>query len=275
MGARAAQIYGGGIMRYLKLFALFTRLGILNETEYRANLVLHVFESLMSFFTGISVLWVVFSKTPTLGGWDWNELMVLLSLWFVINGIVNMVIAPSIRAFMHDIWLGNLDYLLTKPESHQFMASARKVLIFNVVDILVGLLILIGALYRLSPELKLEQITKFTITFVAGCIILYGFWIILGTLALWTVKLENLMLVFYSMFAAGRWPAGLYPAWLRYSLIFIVPIALAITVPAEAMVGRLTWTVTFISLIWALLMFWLSKKFFNYGVRYKYMGASA
>lgn len=262
-------------MRYLKLFALFTRLGILNETEYRANLILHAFESLMSFFTGISVLWVIFSQTPTVGGWDWNELMVLLSLWFIINGIVNMVIAPSIRAFMHDIWLGNLDYLLTKPESHQFMASARKVLIFNVVDVLVGLLILVAALYRLSPGLKLVQVAQFTVTFLAGCAILYSFWIILGTLALWTVKLENLMLVFYSMFAAGRWPAGLYPAWLRYSLIFIVPIALAITVPAEAMVGRLTWTVAFVSLIWAVLLLWLSRKFFNYGVRYKYMGASA
>jgi ABC-2 type transport system permease protein len=262
-------------MRYLKMLLVFCKLGILSETEYRANLILHLFESIMSFLTGVSVLWVVFSQTNTVGGWHWNELMVLLGLWFVTNGVVNLMIAPSIRAFMHDVWLGGLDYLLTKPENHQFMASTRKILIFNVVDVLVGLVVIIVALVRLSPTIGGEQALKFAITLFSGATILYSFWIILGTLSLWTVKLENMMLVFYSMFAAGRWPAGLYPAWLRYSLTFLVPIALAITVPAEAIVGRLSWTRVGISVVWAITLFFGAKWFFNYAVRYKYMGASA
>lgn len=262
-------------MRHLKLLVLFCKLGILSETEYRANLILHLFESMMSFLTGVSVLWVVFSQTNTVGGWHWNELLVLLGLWFVTNGAVNLMIAPSIRAFMHDVWLGGLDYLLTKPQNHQFMASTRKVLIFNVVDIVVGLVVTVVALYRLSPTIGGAEVLKFGLTLLSGATILYAFWIILGTLSLWTVKLENMMLVFYSMFAAGRWPAGLYPAWLRYSLTFLVPIALAITVPAEAIVGRLTWTSVSISVVWAALAFLGARWFFNYAVRYKYMGASA
>src|SRR5688500_4160260 len=140
-------------MKTLKLFLVFCRLGVLNETEYRANLILHLFESLISFFASISVLWVVFAKTETIGGWNWNELLILLGLWFIINAIVNMIIAPSLRAFMHDIWLGNLDYLLTKPGSHQFMASTRKVLIFNSIDLLIGLIIVSVSLYKLAPQL--------------------------------------------------------------------------------------------------------------------------
>jgi ABC-2 type transport system permease protein len=262
-------------MKYLRLLALFCKLGILSETEYRANLILHLFESMMSFLTGVSVLWVVFSQTNSVGGWHWNELMVLLGLWFLTNGVVNLMIAPSIRAFMHDVWLGGLDYLLTKPESHQFMASTRKILIFNVVDILIGLIVLITSLIRLSPTIGVAEALKFSITLFSGATILYSFWIILGTLSLWTVKLENMMLVFYSMFAAGRWPAGLYPVWLRYSLTFLVPIALAITVPAEAIVGRLSWMNVLISVVWAVILFLGAKRFFNYAVRYKYMGASA
>lgn len=262
-------------MKTLKLFLVFCRLGVLNETEYRANLIMHLFESLISFFASISVIWVVFAKTETIGGWNWNELLILLGLWFIINGIVNMIIAPSLRAFMHDIWLGNLDYLLTKPGNHQFMASTRKVLIFNSIDLLIGLTIVSVSFYRLSPQLNIETVIQFSLTFLAGCIILYGFWIILGTLALWTVKLENLMLVFYSMFAAGRWPVGLYPAWLRYSLTFIVPIALAITTPTEALIGKLNWRMTIISLCWAVGIFIVATLFFRYGIRYKYSGASA
>lgn len=262
-------------MNNIKLFFVFCRLGILNETEYRANLVMHLFESLISFFASISVLWVVFTKTDSIAGWNWNELLILLGLWFIINGIVNMIIAPSLRAFMHDIWLGNLDYLLIKPGNHQFMASTRKVLIFNSIDLIIGLFIVSVSLYRLSPQLSTDLVVQFSLTFLAGCVILYGFWIVLGTLALWTVKLENLMLVFYSMFAAGRWPVGLYPAWLRYSLTFIVPIALAITTPTEALIGRLNWTMTITSLFWAAGVFVISHLFFRYGIRHKYTGASA
>jgi ABC-2 type transport system permease protein len=77
------------------------------------------------------------------------------------------------------------------------------------------------------------------------------------------------------MFEAGRWPTTLYPFWLRYSLVFLVPITLAITVPAEAIVGRINWTIVLFSCGWAVVVFLLSRAFFRYGVRRRYMGASA
>jgi ABC-2 type transport system permease protein len=262
-------------MRYLRLFATFCKLGFLNETEYRANLFLHLFETVMSFTTGISVLWVVFSQTDMIGGWHWNEILVVLGLWFISSGVVNMIIAPSIRTFIHDIWLGTLDYLLTKPENHQFMISVRKVMVFNLAEISIGVTVLTTALVRLGAGISAEQVAMFVIALLAGAVVLYGFWIILGSLAMWTVKLENLMLVFYAMNEAGRWPAGMYPYWLRYSLTFIVPIALAITVPAQALVGRIAWGTVLFSAFWAIVMFIASRLFFNYAVRRKYMGASA
>lgn len=263
------------MIRYLKLLGLFWRLGTVNEAEYRANFVLHLIETLMSLATGLSVLWVVTSQTDVVGGWGWNELLVVFGLWFLVGGVVNMVIAPSIRQFMHDIWLGNLDFLLVKPQNHQFLASVRKVMIFQTVDIFIGLVVLATALIRLGEDIGFERTLMFAITLFSGAVILYGFWVVLGTLAIWTVKLENLMLVFFAMFEAGRWPAGLYPFWLRYSLTFIVPIVFAITMPAQAVVGSLEWRTVGMAVVWAVVVFVGSSKFFDYGVRRKYMGASA
>jgi len=45
------------------------------------------------------------------------------------------------------------------------------------------------------------------------------------------------------VFQTGRWPIGTYPRWLRFGLTFLVPIAFAVTVPAEAFTSRLNgWT---------------------------------
>jgi ABC-2 type transport system permease protein len=165
--------------------------------------------------------------------------------------------------------------MLTKPANHQLMASCRVFLAFFSVDILVGLVIMVASLMRMQHKVASADLVMFCISISAGAVILYSFWIALGTLSIWTVKLENLMLVFYSMFEAGRWPSGLYPFWLRYSITFLVPIAFAITVPAEAIVGRLQWHIVAQEVAWAAVVFLGSRWFFNYGVGRRYTGASA
>ncbi|CAA9306880.1 MAG: hypothetical protein AVDCRST_MAG68-1076 [uncultured Gemmatimonadetes bacterium] len=262
-------------MRRVQLLGTFFRLGFLGEAEYRANFALHAFESAVSLATGLTVLSVVFSKTPSIGGWEWNHLMVVLGLWFLVSGVVNMVVAPSIRQFIHDVWLGNLDFLLVKPVGHQFMVSTRKIMVFNVVELFIGTALIATALVRLGARVGPQEVLQFVLSISFGAAVLYSFWVVLGTLALYSGKLENLMLVFYSMFEAGRWPVGLYPLWLRYSLVFVVPIALAITVPAEALVGRLPWETVGLAGAYALVSLAFSTWFFRWSLRHKYMGASA
>lgn len=263
------------MLERLKLFWVFVKLGVVGEMEYRANFFVHLMESMVSLATGLAVLWVVFSQTVQLGGWGWNEILVVLGLWFVVSGIVNAMIAPSIRQFIHDVWLGDLDFLLIKPESHQFLVSTRKIMVFKATDLLIGVVILATALYRLGQDVGVDHALMFAVTLLSGAAILYSFWIVLGSLALWTVKLENLMLIFFHMFEAGRWPVGLYPFWLKYSLVFVVPIATAITVPAEAIAGRLEWHFALLCALYAAAALAGSRLLFTYAVRHKYMGASA
>lgn len=262
-------------MRRLQLLGTFFKLGVLSEAEYRANFVMHVFESAVSLTTGLAVLSVVFSKTPAVGGWEWDHLLLVLGLWFLVSGAVNMVIAPSIRQFIREVWKGDLDFLLVKPGGHQFMVSTRKIMVFNVVELFIGTTLVTTALLRMGHTVGAEHALQFVLTGFFGATVLYSFWIALGTLALYTVKLENLMLVFYSMFEAGRWPTGLYPVWLRYSLVFIVPIALVITVPAEALVGRVSWQMVGLAGVYAAIAGLGSGWFFRWSLRHKYMGASA
>ena len=81
-------------------------------------------------------------------------------------------------------------------------------------------------------------------------------------------------MIFHSMYDAARWPVTIYPGWLQALLTFVVPVAFAVTVPAEALVGRLSpaWLVGTVVLAGALLL--VSRLFWNIGVRH-YSGASA
>jgi ABC-2 type transport system permease protein len=76
------------------------------------------------------------------------------------------------------------------------------------------------------------------------------------------------------MYEAGRWPVSLYPGWLRYGLTFVVPVAFATTVPAEALTGRLTWETSVGAVVFAIVLLLVSRLFWRVGLRH-YAGASA
>jgi ABC-2 type transport system ATP-binding protein len=67
---------------------------------------------------------------------------------------------------------------------------------------------------------------------------------------------------------------GDYPRWLRYSVTFLVPVAFAVTVPAEALTSRLEWPTLVLSVGFGVVLFAFSRWFWRFGLR-NYSGASA
>jgi ABC-2 type transport system permease protein len=66
----------------------------------------------------------------------------------------------------------------------------------------------------------------------------------------------------------------IYPQWLRLGLTFLVPVAFAVTVPAEALTDRLTPLTLLGALGLAVLLAALARLIWRLGVR-SYSGASA
>jgi ABC-2 type transport system permease protein len=66
----------------------------------------------------------------------------------------------------------------------------------------------------------------------------------------------------------------IYPQWLRLGLTFLVPVAFAVTVPAEALTGRLTPLTLLGALGLAAALLGLARFIWRLGVR-SYSGASA
>ena len=80
--------------------------------------------------------------------------------------------------------------------------------------------------------------------------------------------------LFQGVYAAGRWPVGIYPNWLRSTLTFLVPVAFAVTIPAEALTGRLTPLTLTGAAVLTIFFTLLARGVWMLGVR-NYSGASA
>ena len=259
---------------YPRLVWIFLRLNILNELQYRTNFWLQMLKSLVGLGTALAGLGVVFGQTDDLGGWSRDELLALVGVYFIVGGLVNLVLVPSLSRFVQDVQQGTLDYLLTKPEDSQVLVSIRQVEVWRCIDLALGIAIVGIALARLGDRIGAAQMAGFGITLLAGVAIVYAFLLILVTTAFWVVRVDNILYVFQGMYEAGRWPVGIYPPWMRATLTFVVPIAFAITIPASGLVGRLTVPTLLGAVGLAVGLLALSRWFWTRGVR-RYAGASA
>src|SRR5439155_18804452 len=107
-------------------------------------------------------------------------------------------------------------------------------------DLLLGMGVLFVAFFQLQSTLGILQAIIFTALLLLGGLMIYSFWLIMTTGAFWVVRMENTLELFQGVYQAGRWPVTIYPNWLQVGLTFIVPVAFAVTVPAEDFTGRLT-----------------------------------
>ena len=261
-------------MNRLRLLYAYFRIGFLGEAAYRVNFFLQLFQSFLELATALAGLAVVFSHTGTLGGWLPDEVLALVGVYFLVGGMIGLVIQPAMEEFIESVREGTLDFTLLKPEDAQLLVSIRSVDIWRSIDILLGTGILIVALLRLGEHVGALQALVFGAMLFCGGVIVYSFWLILATLSFWFVRVENILVIFQSMYEAGRWPISLYPGWLRFALTFIVPVAFAVTVPAEALTGRLDLPTLLGTIALAAVLFVLSRILWKIGLR-QYSGASA
>jgi ABC-2 type transport system permease protein len=107
-----------------------------------------------------------------------------------------------------------------------------------------------------------------------GAVTIYCFWLVIATLAFWIVDVWQIIELFQGVYLAGRFPVSIYPGWLRFGVTFLVPLAFAITVPAEAVTSRLEWSTVALALGFGLALFAFTRWWWGFGLR-RYSGASA
>ena len=261
-------------MSTLRLALVFLRLGVLNELQYRVNFFVAAFQALLSVGVGIVVLTLVYSHTASLNGWNESELLVVLGVQLLLGGIVSTAIQPNMQQLTDDVQQGKLDFLLTKPADAQTLVSLRVVRIWQSVDVISGAIVVAVGASRVGAGLGAGRALGFVGLLLLGACLLYCFWLILATGSFWIVDMWFLANLWEGVFQTGRWPIGIYPGWLRYSMTYLIPIGFAVTVPAQALTHRLHWSTAGIALGFAVALSVFARWFWRFGLR-RYSGASA
>src|SRR5256885_14555051 len=136
--------------RWLRVLAALWRLNLAEELQYRANFVASVLGTLFWIGTALLTLALFFRHTTRLGGWDYWEVVVLLGVFNALTGVIEAVLRPGIGRLAGEVRSGGLDLVLAKPVDAQAFVSFRRLDVWHLTDVLLGLGLAGYALYRLG-----------------------------------------------------------------------------------------------------------------------------
>ena len=261
-------------MNPIKLALTYLRIGVLNEMQYRINFFIQLLQSFISVATGLIGLSLVFGQVTTLAGWSRSELLAVMGVHLLMGGVIRSIIQPNMERLMDDVRNGTLDFALTKPADAQTLVSVREFRFWQLVDVIVGMVVIGVAFIQLKGTLGILQLLGFLAALIMGGIMLYCVWLMVTSISFWVIRVQEISNLFEGLYAAGRWPVGIYPDWLRTGLTFLVPVAFAVTVPAEALTNRLSGTSLLFALGMTLLFVILSRGLWRLGLS-NYSGASS
>lgn len=260
--------------RYLRLLAIFYRNTLIGEMEYRLNFWANLGLSLFWLLWAAMSVRVYFVHTEQIAGWSYPELLVVMGLFFAMNGVRQMVFEPNLSLIPEYVRLGTLDYILSKPVSSQFLVSARHLGVYNWGDPLLGLALVGYAFWRLGRVPAPGHLLLFSVLAAAAVVTLYSISLILQTTTFWLANIERMDALLQGVLETGRFPVTFYHGWIRAVLTAVVPVAFLTTFPAQALLGQLGWPTALVAVAQAALVLVLASAFWRFGLRF-YTGASS
>lgn len=261
-------------MNTLKLLSAFLKVNIQMSLAYRADTVVNILLNLMWLGWELLSLSIIFNNTETIAGWGFGELIALLGVFRLVHTLMVAIIWPNTEKFNQSIRDGSMDYTLLQPINSMFLVTFSRITVWRAWDLILAFVLIAIGINMAGDIVTAPQLLIFFLLTISGGIIIYSLWIVLIALTFWFTKFDNNVTILQALLDAGRYPVTVYPAWLRILVTFVIPIAVATTVPLQGLRGELDFSRVVMFAGIGLASFLIASQVWKRGLR-QYSGASS
>jgi ABC-2 type transport system permease protein len=261
-------------MHTLKVLSSLLKINIQMSLAYRADTIINILLNLLWLGWELLSLNIIFNNTTSIGGWGFPELVALLGVFRLVNTMMIALIWPNTERFNQSIRDGSMDYTILQPVNSMFLITFSRITVWRVWDLMLAIVLIAIGINMSGDLITPLQILTFILLAISGVIVIYSLWIVLIALTFWFTKFDNNVTIMQALLDSGRYPVSVYPVWLRIIVTYIIPIAMATTIPLQALRGDLNLVsiLTFVGI--GILSFLVASQVWKSGLK-RYSGASS
>lgn len=234
VGAAGRAWQAAGVRAVLPLLSARLRAA----TADPADLLVRVLGDLLVAGLGLVFLWAVFSPVPDVRGWTRAEALLVWGLAEAASGLA--------QAAFHGLWTQNQRYVMTGDLDRLMLRPVDPLLALLAEQVMPGHLTLAlggGAMMALAaadlPPLPPAIWLGLLGAVLGGAAIQGGVMLAVAAVGLRVPHRGRTVGLASQAAAFARYPLDVFPGWLAWILVTIVPMGLVAAVPGAAALGRL------------------------------------
>ncbi len=265
-------------MKYFRLLVAFAKASFIADLEYRANFATRIVTDIFWYLAQIITFETIYQHTKKIGNWGVEEIRIFLGILFVLDALYMFFFSENLDKISDRIRKGEIDLLLAKPVSSQFMISFQRFNTAIIGNLFIGLAWLIFSLISYSQThaetFHWLNLLWLIILIPCGLISIYIVRFTFSTMALFLTRAESIQYLWFQVYRLGMRPDSIYHPWLRFVILTIIPVATIASVPTSFIVEAPNPAL----LIWIVMssaaLLWLTQKLWKFSLKY-YSSASS
>lgn len=251
---------------YLKVAVHFGKLSLQSVMEYPLNFASGVCVELAYMVIKLVYLYVVLSTGMNVGSLTPEMVIVFVGTYIFMTGV--WMFLSGVNNIPDTVVKGDLDLLMTKPGSLQFLQTFGK---YNFAlacpNVVAGILLIAAGWHRSQIAVTAGNLAVFVCYLICGVVLTYSFGLMASLLVFWVTSLNAVNTLYSALWDYNNMPMELYPRIIKQIGTFVIPIFLVANWPGMAVLGKLS----FVELLWGVMVpalaFLLSRKMFRAGIR--------
>lgn len=262
-------------MNTIKLYGLLVRASIRARMQYKFNFIFSSFMILIINVMEFLLIAIILTRFGDIKGWGLLEIGYLYSA-IVLSRALYRTLASDVHHIERYLVNGEMDQLLIRPIPVLLALMSQN---FNILasDFVQGIVIMSICINGLlaTGQITWVSIPLTILVVVCGGLILFTIGLITSTVGFWIIRIRDLQNITEDASRnAAQYPLSLYPKWMQFILLTVLPVGLVNYVPALYIIrGEAGAWVIGLVVLFAAGFLWVGLAFWRIGIsRYQSTG---
>ncbi len=263
------------IRKHLFIYFIFIKNCLAAQMEFRTNFITGIAMECGYLIVKIMYVVVIYRSGKMIHGLSPDAILLFIGTFVIITGFYAGLYMMNFFQMREQIRSGNLDLLITKPVSLQFMLTLRRSdMGIMVIDLTAGIIMVVIGWSRLHIPFDIINALGFIGFLVGGSAMGYAIFLLPQILSFWFINTSAIAELTDSFWDFNNVPMIIYNKMIQRVGVFIFPIFVVTNFPALFVLGRMNVIYMIWGIIAPVLLLTITRLAWNWAVK-NYSSASS